>query len=361
MAETVSSVFGLRAPSAKNFSKATPVACPDPQLLYGVELEIESANPDWVVPGMQVKEDGSLRNNGWEFITEPMTYSNLAYCLNLFFNKSGVNANNYSERTSVHVHTNVGDMTFDQLAQVAILYQTFEDLLFTFIGDDRDKNIFCVPWSQTTLTYDVISSMNLKGHRKLKSWQKYTALNLLPIFSIGTIEWRHMAGTPDMARILKWCTIIGRMFAWAKSHTLEQTRDLLIGLNTTSHYSNVLDEIFLTEANTLKVPNYVPLLENGVLNLKYAMIGADKTSTIAQGYEADLWIEDDIEEERPIQNDAEAARERIRERLAQHAAAGQADIRPLWDINPFFNTVNTVPAGAAAPTTNTLRTARRPR
>jgi hypothetical protein len=267
----ISELFMLRPVQAKNFSKALPLPSPDPSLIHGIELEIEGV-PNWdelVVPGMHTEEDGSLRNNGREFITSPMTYSNLSYCLNLFFNKAKLTEANYSERTSIHVHANCQDLESSQLQTVLLLYQVFEDVLFGWVGGNRQENIFCVPWNQTRLTYSLFDDPTSVS--SYKRWQKYTALNLLPLKEYGTIEFRHMYGHCDLAKILQWVRIIGCMFAYARKISLETTKEMLLSLNTTSHYQNILFDVFGAEAVELTaVLGFEQLLEQGVLNIKYA-------------------------------------------------------------------------------------------
>jgi hypothetical protein len=262
----------------KNFPKATPLPCPDSSLLYGVELEIENTqNNDWVVPGMEGKEDNSLRNNGWEYVTQPMTFSNLAYCLNLFFTKSKVTAANYSERCSIHVHTNCRDLTWEQVSTLCLLYQMLEPLFFAFVGEERDKNIFCVPWSETQLTYNVINRLKSQPNT-LKEWQKYTALNLRTLWTYGTVEWRHMAGTHDMEKILHWCRLIGCLYAYVRKNNLEDTKKFVINLNTSSEYRKSIDVLFGEWAHLLYVKDYEVMLEAGVLSMKYALLNPQEAA-----------------------------------------------------------------------------------
>lgn len=272
--------FGLDAGvRAYTNSKATPIEAACPSLLYGVELEIENAPlwGEWEGYGYSFKEDHSLRNHGIELITQPMTISVLNYCLEKFFERSKVTDRNYSERCSVHVHANCRDMSLDQVSVVALLYQVFEVLLFQFIGADRNKNIFCVPWYETTLTHSVINQLKAGDHGQLKKWQKYTALNLLPLYKYGTIEFRHMAGTHDLKFIIDWCNLIGCLFAYAKEHTLEQTREWIIDLNTTSAYRDTLQTVFGQWADLLRKPGFEILLEEGVLNMKYSLMEKKKS------------------------------------------------------------------------------------
>jgi hypothetical protein len=281
--KTIREILGLNPVVAKTFNKAVPLVAADPALLYGLELEIENTHGgDWVVPGMVGKEDGSLRNGGFEYITNPMTFSNLSYVLTNFFKKSQVTADNYSERCSVHVHTNCQDLTLKQLQLLLMLYQLFERVLFKYIGNDRDKNIFCVPWHETQLHFGIVSKMDKHGLTGIKQWQKYTALNLLPLFSQGTVEFRHMAGTPNQQYILDWCNLIGSMFRYTRNNELAAVRESLASLNTTSHYRELMFDVFGNWAQHLLMPMFEQDLEEGVLQMKYSLLSNPEPQTKAR-------------------------------------------------------------------------------
>ena len=278
MGKPIAELLGLEKVQPKNFPKAVPLPAKCPSLLYGLELEIERVNQgadEAKVPGMSVENDGSLRNNGLEFITQPMTYSNVGYCLEMFFKKNKFTDENYSDRTSIHVHTNVQDLSVEQVQTIILLYQTFENLLFDWIGHGRNENIFCVPWSQTVLTYKLFD--NPSDWTKYKRWQKYTALNLLPVTTQGTIEWRHMNGHYDVARIMRWLQIIGAIYSFAMKYSLDEVKRQIIALNTTSLYQNILYSVFDDlAAEFVVMPGFEAKLEAGVLDIKYAMFVPNK-------------------------------------------------------------------------------------
>lgn len=276
---TIASELNLTIP-APYLNKKTltePELGADKTLMFGVELEIENINMNIgpngsVVPGLTVTEDGSLRNNGYEFVTKPMFLRELAYVLNQFFLKNKFNANNYSDRTSVHVHANVGDMTWEQVKTLLLIYITFERVLFKFIGDDRDKNIYCVPMYDTVMSADLIKGDNMDVVNKWKRWEKYTALNLLPIFTQTTVEFRHMAGTHDVNKIIMWCHLINQMFSYAKKYSLEETKAFFLELNTTSAYREALFRVFGEHANMLlAIGGVEAAMEEGVLFTKYSL------------------------------------------------------------------------------------------
>jgi hypothetical protein len=270
----IKEMYGLDPVVAKTYPKATPAGPACPQLLYGVELEIENvpdAGQGWIVGGIRATEDGSLRNHGVEFITAPMSYSNLSHALRMFFNKNRPDETNYSDRTSIHVHTNCQDLTSPQVQSIALLYQVFERLIYAWIGNNREENIYCVPWHQTNLTYTALD--NPENLNRFKQWQKYTGLNLLPLFEYGTIEWRHMHGHGEVEKILLWCQLIGKIYSYILERDLEGIKQELILLNTSSLYEEVLLRVFQEYSTEfLRLSNYRELLEEGVLDMKYALM-----------------------------------------------------------------------------------------
>lgn len=266
---TIQNLFGFNVPEQHCYKDVAPLKTSDPSRLYGVELEIEGiVDLDATrYPGFTITNDGSLRNHGHEYISKPMTFSNLVYGLTGFFERNKFTEANYSERCSVHVHVNCLDLTMDQVKTVCLLYQTFERFFFMFAGAERDKNIFCVPWYETTLTADALTEDD-----NLRNWQKYTALNLLPLWEQGTIEFRHMPGTNDLEKITNWINLIGCLFAYALKHPFEETEKTIIGLNTSSQYDQVLQNVFMDWAPLFMVPDYKLVLEEGVLNTKFLLM-----------------------------------------------------------------------------------------
>lgn len=279
--QAIREIWNHTAPTTYTSNKAIPVANPHPSLLFGVELEIENI-PEWdnikILNGaMHHTEDGSLRNYGREFITTPMTFSNLDHVLRDFFDRNKFNESNYSDRCSIHVHTNVQDITLEQLASICMLYQVFERLLFRWIGHERDRNIFCVPWYDTAhMTFRVVNRLKNGDHWVAGEWQKYTALNLVPVSSQGTIEWRHMNGHNDVNRIMQWCRFIQHIYRIATGLSFEQVQQMLVALNTTSQYNDVMNTVFQDDAKLLRTPGYEIDLEDGVLNMKFSILNPTK-------------------------------------------------------------------------------------
>jgi len=225
----------------------------DKTTYLGIEVEIENVrtwgegagtrSPYW-----NTVEDGYLRNHGAEFITPPIRAWRTEHALNRLF--SEVNKDiEFTERTSVHVHMNIRTLTIEQLEAFLITYLVFEKLLFDFIGQDRSKNIFCVPLTETNnglVIQSIIRNKNLSF-----PWSKYTALNLLPIREKGTVEFRHMHGTKDIKKLMTWINIILCLKVFALKNPPEYIWEQVRALNTSSQYELFAQEVFGDLAQTL--------------------------------------------------------------------------------------------------------------
>lgn len=245
--------------------------------VFGIELEIERTNGTRATDAFMVKEDGSLRDAGLEFVSYPMRHDNLVFALHEFFARNNhLNHENYSERTSVHIHANVQDMTLPQVGNLVLLYQTFEELLFKFVGADRAKNIFCVPLSECATSYRTAVDLQTDDHRVVSRWSKYTAMNLLPVRDIGTVEFRHMHGTNDMVKLEAWINLLNCLMTAAKSYTFLEIYTRINELNTSSQFKQFGGWVFGKHIQHLDCPDYDMMLERGVLNAKWACLGIEK-------------------------------------------------------------------------------------
>jgi hypothetical protein len=270
-------LMALKPVIQKNFSKALPLESPNPHLLMGVEFEIENVvrvddATDACVPGIKATTDGSLRNRGYEFITSPMTYSNLVYTIDLFYHKNGWNADNFSERCSTHVHVNCQNLTLEVVANMCLLYQTFEKLLYNFADPERYNNIFCVPWRQTLLPNKLVTSLREGKTDIIAGWQKYTGLNLNPLRTQGTVEFRHFPGCMNKDKFYEWLKIISHLFAYAEKNEYNVLSNIILNLNTTSAYDNFLVSVFREQARQLQdIQDYKSLMADGVLSSKFML------------------------------------------------------------------------------------------
>lgn len=216
--------------------------------------------------------DGSLRNDGKEFVTVPLKGVDVIFALqtlqeHLLKDKTCI-AHEFTDRTSVHVHMNVLDLTGEQYLNLVLTYLLVEPLLYNYVGGDRSKNIFCVPIIDsdlgdilsTSLTY-LKSGSAASAISALKSWQKYTGFNLLPTFGYGTVEFRHLVGTSDLSVITNWLNLILSLKTFAKSKSHTDLVDIIVNINTTSDYMQVTSAIFGNLVGILDTSNIQDVME----------------------------------------------------------------------------------------------------
>ena len=79
------------------------------------------------------------------------------------------------------------------------------------VEPSRRDNIHCVPLTDTYLP-SLYASELVQLHNR---WHKYTALNIKPLNTLGTIEFRHMQGHDDLNLLRQWLTIIDNLLSLA--------------------------------------------------------------------------------------------------------------------------------------------------
>lgn len=288
---TVTEVFGLRAPNrlmpdkAEEFIKynnlyiANPYRFQDTKTLVGLEIEVENVlhiNPNIPLGFWEIAEDGSLRNNGREFKTVALPLNYAEYALRQL--ADGLNDTvDFSVRTSVHVHQDVRGMTLNQLVCLLLTYCAVENLLFKFAGNNRRNSIYCVPLRETDLLEKFQTKLGMaKSLRNINmTWHKYTAFNLLPIMTFGTVEYRHMPGTLDVKRLLVWLDLLSRLKVFAYKVDYETLSNSVCELNTNSAYRHFVEKVFGEAIEYLDTRSLQEDMEKNVYLVKHACIAND--------------------------------------------------------------------------------------
>jgi hypothetical protein len=339
---------------------------PQSNWLVGCELEIEGWKPEdrTTFGGFTFTNDNSLRARdglvGIEAITLPTAIKHIPSLLTAFYQHFKITEKNYSERCSLHVHFNALPLTFEQVSTICLLYQTVEDLLFKFVGHDRDQNIFCVPWSQSNISYNIVSKMTeTEGNEIFRRWQKYSALNLIPITTQGTMEFRHLPGTCDVKKITTWIALLASLFDYAQQVDLEKAKYQITNMNTVSNYHEWLNMVFGKWADALRCEGFEAVLAQGVINSKLMLNKPEKSVK-------DDWLSRVVAaEQEAVMREVEEARTaagwnpplapapipRVR-RPALAPGARTIDVRPTVRFNPGTAEAiwgwQNVPAQAAA-------------
>jgi hypothetical protein len=246
----------------------------------GVEIELEGftdedvttanrhLNPLWVS-----HRDGSLRNGGIEFVTSGglggeqlhQAYKRIVHCLETHVNYDA------TWRCSTHMHINMLDFTIPQVVKFLLAYTASEPILFEHNGAYRRSSNFCTPVADSMafhkkligrLTPDTISS-----RWGAQSCNKYTALNLQPLFGdgrscppLGTVEFRGGRPMTTMEDLLVQTNLLLSIKEFAKTH--EGTVDDFMGLLNEGVYARIFNN------GTAEQFRHIPVevLEEAVVN-----------------------------------------------------------------------------------------------
>lgn len=283
MAKSIIDIWGM-----------SPVSIVDPTLAYkdmagiietvdsdievGIEVEVENhelARPPhrvWVMKG-----DGSLRNNGVEWITNPIQARWAPHALKDLLVDSISKICCFSPRTSIHVHFNVQSLEADKVVDIVLMYTLLEPLFYKFTGRGRIKNIYCVPLMDTNLITSMCS--NPFGN-VVDQWSKYTGLNILPLRELGTIEARHMHGTFDHRKVSIWIRLWVKLMEYCIRTSTTDLRRLLLEVHEMTDYQQLLVNIFgQDDSMQLKYESFRDL-ERSVNVVKQAFINTGNHLTI---------------------------------------------------------------------------------
>ncbi|MDE3022294.1 MAG: hypothetical protein KGI54_10575 [Pseudomonadota bacterium] len=204
---TIASYYGF--PTQEKYDAAK-------EAIVGIECEIEGLYGEQFFDGFQTTKDGSLRHNGYEFISKPRSVTETVQIFKFLHDNISlvdVAEGNFSRRTSTHVHMNCRSMDFKQIHKLIMLYALYEEVFFLMVDKERRGNIHCVPLTETYLPS--IYSLHVPHLRD--RWHKYTALNILPLSQQGTVEFRHLQGTNDPSLLLEWLTCLENLWKLALS------------------------------------------------------------------------------------------------------------------------------------------------
>jgi hypothetical protein len=172
----------------------------------GIEIELEDYAPPERKPLYWYREqDGSLKREGMEWISYPLVRTNIDYALHEaeIFSKGC----SFGHRTSVHVHCNVGHYTSNQLAALVAFYSMLEGCFYELVDPARSGNTFCYPILGTKPALQWFRGMDLE----VQNTTKYCALNIAPVKTQLSVEFRHMHGTGDAKTLRRWVQLCAKL------------------------------------------------------------------------------------------------------------------------------------------------------
>jgi hypothetical protein len=249
----------------------------DKSVHIGLEVEAENIlkiDPQLTLCFWSVHEDGSLRNRGREFKTYPMPLQYSEAALKLLFNSLNKDVD-FSKRTSVHAHIDMRQLSMSQSMGVLYTYAAMENLLFKFAGANRRNSIFCVPLIETDLLFHNNGKPVDMFLQLLKKWQKYTALNLKPLQTFGTMEFRQLPGTDNIQQILIWLDLLTHIRVFAYRYPLKHIITQISELNTSSAYKHFVDDVFDSLSVYLDTSNLQNDMEKACYLIKNSPVAND--------------------------------------------------------------------------------------
>lgn len=217
---------------------------------FGVEVEIENGAGTRSGVYWERKSDGSLRNDGVELVFRmPLAGADVRYALAEFDGLIPDSAT-VGMRTSVHVHVDVRDMSFNQIANFIVLYTALESVFYA-VNDSKERygNIYC-PGITSNNQADkyrglikAITNDNLSEiYTRLDDWEKYSGLNFRTISTLGSAEFRMHRGSTNSTELSDFITYIRKLKEKAISYdSIANVMSDIISYNI-SLYEYILDD-----------------------------------------------------------------------------------------------------------------------
>lgn len=161
---------------------------------------------------LSIHDDGSLRDQGVEIVTvgDGLYGRDLMEAIKIMAwtaRECRILTPVCNYRTGFHVHLDIRDLEETELHNILILYCLLEKPIFNFVGKDRWRSNFCVPWFRSDAQFTMLKQIELAGQfsrevvnsigNRIKTLQRYSALNCQAIAKLGTLEFRHMENHID--------------------------------------------------------------------------------------------------------------------------------------------------------------------
>lgn len=213
-----------------NFEMNIPLVEASVQGDVGLELEMEANSPlpsDGDLEKIMHKgsswssiRDGSLRGEfAREFVlARPCKIEGVRPMLEGLFKaiecKRSAVAN--SNRCSTHVHLNIQGLKINEITAFICLWTLFEDALIDWCGEERKSNHFTLSSKESQATLDAWESFLRYGQQPADRHLKYSALNVLPIWNLGSVEVRCGGAADDAEKPILWATFLHNLLQQAK-------------------------------------------------------------------------------------------------------------------------------------------------
>ena len=196
-----------------------------------------------------VVSDGSLRD-GCELVTPILFGDDLVQAIGALekINEKLVYRPSFSHRCSTHVHLDARDLDKDQLLSLIFIYYLYEKYLFSYWGERRYNNIYCIPLNKCHQFISTVGALIretnegtiLNTFQAINERERYCAFNLNALLKYGSVEFRHGEGTFDSKKILNWINILMCL----KRYALNNPPEELLTIITDQPFADLSRDIF---------------------------------------------------------------------------------------------------------------------
>jgi len=228
----------------------------------GVEVELEGITQSTrgltreVDPRWKVVEDGSLRNYGREFVfKEPMFGTDVVETIDSLqdtFDNNDIEPL-CSNRCSVHVHLDVRDLEYEQLLSLVVVYLLCEPYFFAVGGEERRHNMYSMPLATSedyltklgdALRNPTIDNGGFVFRNHINRDVKYSAFNVAPVITQGSVEFRHHRGEWRLEPLLLWINMVLGVKRYVRSIGTQTMTPEYIDHLVNGGYDEFIGEVF---------------------------------------------------------------------------------------------------------------------
>lgn len=219
---------------------------------FGIEIETEGKNlTNLVPPQWKIENDGSLRgrfpDEAAEYVLrKPLELQKAIDAVTQLRKiQDEVQAKlNFSFRTSVHVHVNVQQLTFNQYLNMIYTYLLLEEPLVRYCGKERVGNRFCLRLQDAEGLMDYLFMLFRQGHGALKHIHgdavRYASINVAATSKYGSLEFRSLKGNMDIDYITTWLQALDNLRSFAQEHANPQIIHDLFVNSTPEQFAEIV-------------------------------------------------------------------------------------------------------------------------
>lgn len=193
--------------------------------LLGIEVEVEGENLPTIPTGeWKFDKDGSLRGESGEYILrKPLNLKKTHEALDDLRLQLANSKLEWSFRTSVHVHVNVGSFTAKQINCFIYSYILLEELMLHYCGEGRIGNRFCLRIRDAEGLINALDRMFRRDwDLPVRDVYRYASINIDALCKFGSLEFRAMKGTLDKEKLETWTEALVRIRSFSQRYVSPQ-------------------------------------------------------------------------------------------------------------------------------------------